>query len=302
MSVVIPSWNAAPVLGPCLDSLERQEVTGGFETIVVNNGSTDETADVLRDHPSARVLSNVLNVGFSAANNQGAAAAEGNVLVFLNSDTEALGTDVLERLATVAEQPDVALVGPRLLNPDGTLQKSCAAYLSLGGAVALMTGLHRLLPERLLPKVAPHRWSHDRSRDVDWVKGAALAIRADLFRDLGGFWPVLYGEETDLAFRARRRGLRVRFEHSARVMHIGNYSLGQRLSDTERAAEVANSEVQFLRSHCGPVRRLAIRTILTAGYASRAVVHALLGRPGRAAVFREMARVLASRPPRTPPP
>lgn len=293
--MVIPSWNAGAVLGRCLVSLKCQEVTGGFETIVVNNGSTDHTADVLRSHPGVRVLSNDQNVGFSMANNQGAEAARGDVLVFLNSDTEVLDEDVLERLAAIAEQPDVGLVGPMLLNVDGTLQPSCAAYLSVSGALALMTGLPRLLPDRLLLQVAPDRWSHDRSRDVDWVKGAAMAIRSDLFRDLGGFWPTLYGEETDLAFRVRGRGLRVRFESSARVMHVGGHSLGQRLSDAERAARVANAEMLFLRTHYGRVRRTAIRAILTVGYGARVALHAALGRRARSAAFWEMARVVASR-------
>jgi hypothetical protein len=295
VSVVIPSWNAAAVLGACLDSVKRQELRGGFETIVIDDGSTDDTTKVLGEHPDLRVISNEECLGFSVACNTGAAVARGEVLVFLNSDTELLTADALERLAQAAGRPDVGLAGPMLVNVDGTLQPSCAAFLTVRTALALMTGLHRLLPDRLLPRVAPHRWSHDRSRDVDWFKGAVVTIRADLFRDLGGFWPSLYGEETDLAFRARERGLRVRFERSARVMHVGDHSLGQRLSDADRAARVVNSEVLFLRTHYRPGRAIAIRAILTAGYASRAALNALLGHRRRAAVFREMTRVVASR-------
>jgi GT2 family glycosyltransferase len=294
VSVVIPSWNAAAVLGACLESVERQELPGGHETIVVDDGSTDHTVDVLREHPAVRVLSNERNAGFSVACNRGAAAARGEVLVFLNSDTELLGTNVLERLAEAAEQPGVGLAGPMLVNVDGTLQPSCGAFPSVGNALALMTGLHRLLPDRALARVAPHRWSHDGPRDVDWVVGAVLAIRADLFRNLGGLWPVLYAEETDLAYRVRARDLRVRFEHTARVMHVGRHSLGQRLSDVARAAEVANAELTFLQTHYGRLRRTAIRVILTAGYVARSGLHHLLGRRVRAAMFREMARVMAS--------
>jgi GT2 family glycosyltransferase len=297
VSVVIPSWDGAAVLGPCLDSVSRQHVTGGIETIVVDDGSTDHTTDLLARYPGIRVLSNAQSVGYSAACNQGAADAHGAVLVFLNSDTELLSGDVLERLAVAAEQPNIGVVGPMLQNPDGTLQPSCAAYLTVTRAVALMTGLHRLLPDRLRARVAPHTWSHDRSRDVDWVKGAALAIRADRFRELGGFWPTLFGEETDLAFRARGRGLRVRFEREARVMHIGGYSIGRRLSDPEREARIAEAELRFLRNHYGRQRRTVIRAVLFAGFAARAAVHGIRGRRDRAAAFRAMARVLVSSAP-----
>jgi GT2 family glycosyltransferase len=297
VSVVIPSWDGAGVLGPCLDSIRRQDVTGATETIVVDDGSTDQTTDLLRDHPDVRVLSNDQSVGYSAACNQGAASARGAVLVFLNSDTELLDRDVLERLAVVAEQPDIGVVGPRLENPDGTLQPSCAAYLTVTRAVALMTGAHRLLPDGLRARMAPHTWSHDRSRDVDWVKGAALAIRADRFRELGGFWPTLFGEETDLAFRARRSGLRVRFEREPRVMHIGGYSIGRQLSEPEREARIARAELLFLRNHYGRNRRAVIRAVLFAGFAARAALHAVLGRRDRAAAFRAMARVLISSAP-----
>ncbi len=294
VSAVIPSWNGAAVLGPCLDSIARQVVAGGLETIVVDDGSTDATPEVLRGHAGVCLLSNDRSVGYSAATNQGAAAARGRVLVLLNSDTELVGSDTIERLATAAETPNIGLVGPMLLNVDGTLQPSCGAHLRVSGALVLMSGLHRLLPDRVRARVTPHTWSHDRSRDVDWVKGAAMAIRADLFRELGGLWPALFGEETDLAFRVRKQGLRIRFERTARVVHRGGYSLDQKLSEAERAVRVADSQKLLLVTHYGRLRRVTIRGILLAGYGARAVIHSLLGRRSRAVVFREMARVMAS--------
>ena len=144
------SWNAGPVLGRCLESLERQRVTGGFETIVVDNASTDNTVDVLGVHAHAvRVITNDENVGFSAGSNQGATAARAPVLFFLNSDTELLGPDVLERLADAVEEPTVAIAGPLLVNPDGSLQPSCVGHPSVTLALLIGSGLHRLLPDRL---------------------------------------------------------------------------------------------------------------------------------------------------------
>ncbi len=295
VSVIVPSWNAASVLGPCLESLARQEVAGGFETIVVDNGSTDETAAVLGRHADdVRVIANERNEGFSAANNQAARVARGAILFFLNSDTELLSEEVLERLARAVERPGIGIAGPLLLNPDGSLQPSCAAHPTVARALLVAAGIHRLLPDRLVARAAPEHWSHDRPIETDWVKGAAMAVRAELFRQLGGFWPTLYAEEQELAFRARQRGLRVRFESSARVMHVGNHSLGQRLTDEQRAAHVGHAELLFLRTHYRAPRALAIRAVVGTGYAGRAVAHAALGRRERAGVYRALARAYAA--------
>jgi GT2 family glycosyltransferase len=291
VSVIIATWNAADVLGPCLDSLERQQVAGGFETIVVDNASTDSTQELLERYGErVRVITNDHNVRYAGGNNQAARTARGSVLLFLNSDTELRETDVLERLALAAEDPTVGIAGPMLVNPDGTLQPSCGAHPSIRRALLVGIGAHRLLPDPALARLAPDHWSHERSSDTDWVMGAAIAIRAEVFRELGGFWETMYAEEQDLAHRAQDRGLRVRFERSASVMHIGNHSLAQQWSDAERAARVASAELAFLQAHYGRTRAAVIRVVTGAAYAGRALALTLLRRPGRARVYRAMAR------------
>jgi GT2 family glycosyltransferase len=292
LSVIIATWNAADVLGACLDSVERQAVAGGAETIVVDNASTDSTQELLRNYEArVRVILNDVNARYAGANNQAAELAQGEILFFLNSDAELRGTDVLERLADALEDREVAIAGPLLVNPDGSLQPSCGAHPGLGRALLVGVGAHRLLPDSVRARIAPDHWSHDRSADTDWVMGAALAIRADLFRELGGFWETTYAEEQDLAYRAQERGLRVRFEHSASVMHIGNHSLAQQWSDAVRAARVAQAELAFLKAHYGRARAAAIRAVTGTAYAGRALAFRLLGRRPRARVYAAMARV-----------
>ena len=154
-------------------------------------------------------------------------------------------------------------------------------------------GLHRVLPDRMRARLLPQFWSHSEPLDTDWLMGAALAVRADVFHELGGFWPTLYNEETDLAYRARQRGLRVRFESRARVMHIGNHSLSQRLDDGARAKRSAEAELAFLQAHYGRSRRAAIRAVGVLTYGTRALAHTLLGRRSRATVYRAMTSVYA---------
>jgi GT2 family glycosyltransferase len=296
VSVIIPSWNSGEVLGPCLDSLARQEVAGGFETIVVDNGSTDETDAVLSRHAERiRVIRSDHNIGYAGGNNKAAATALGHVLFLLNSDTELLEPNVLTVLAEAAEEPGVGLVGPKLLNPDGTLQPCCAGHPTILRSLVVSAGLHRVLPDAVLRWAAPEFWSHDRSIDTGWLLGAALAIRADLYRELGGLWTTEYAEDEDLAYRVQQRGLSVRFVEPARVMHIGNFTLGQHRTDAQRAAHVAAAELAFLRTYYSRPRAAAIRAIVWCGYAGRAAVHRLLGRAPRAAVFRAMAQVYRQR-------
>jgi GT2 family glycosyltransferase len=290
VSVIVVTWNSGDVLGSCLDSLERQQVDGGFETIVVDNASTDTTQELLRSHGRhVRVITNNHNVRYAGANNQAAQVARGDVLFFLNSDTELRGTDVLERIASTAEDPSVGIAGPMLVNPDGTLQPSCGRHPSIVRALVVGIGAHRLLPDSALARIAPDHWSHDRSTDTDWVMGAAIAVRADVFRELGGFWETMYAEEQDLAYRAQECGLRVRFERSATVMHIGNHALAQLWSDADRAAQVARAELAFLATHYARARAAAIRVITGIAYSVRFLILARLGRSGRAAVYRAMA-------------
>jgi GT2 family glycosyltransferase len=187
-----------------------------------------------------------------------------------------------------------------LLNPDGSLQASCAAFPSAALSLLIGSGLHRLAPDRMLARVAPQFWSHDRAIDTDWLMGAALSMRAGVFHELGGFWPIMYCEDQDLAYRVRRRGLRVRFDPSVRTVHVGNHAAAQRWSSVERAKRVARAELSFLRTHYLRPRVAAIRAIAGAAYAGRAIVHAALGRKHPAAVYGAMARVYLRRS--APPP
>jgi N-acetylglucosaminyl-diphospho-decaprenol L-rhamnosyltransferase len=295
-SVIVVTWNAADVLDRCLASVRAQRPDGGLETIVVDNASTDGTDAVLARHADhVRVIRNDRNLGFSLGNNQGAADASGEVLHFLNSDTELLEPDALERLAGEVLARGVGLAGPRLENPDGTLQPSVRVHPTVLRALLVAAGVSRFLPNPLVAGVLPEDWSHDESREVDWVVGAALSVRADLFRDVGGFWPIQYAEEQDLAREIQRRGYGVRFVHDVRIMHVENVSNEQRWSSPERAGRTAEAERAFLSKHYSRGHAAAIRLITAFGHTWRSVILRLLGQHERAAVFGSMARVLLRR-------
>ena len=289
-SVIVVTWNAAEVLDRCLTSVRTQQLTGGSETIVVDNASTDSTAVVLKRHADhIRVIQNSENLGFSEGNNVGARAARGDVLHFLNSDTELLQPSALERLMRELAKPGVGLVGPRLENPDGTLQSSCRAHPTVLRSLLVACGAHRVMPNTLLARVFPAGWSHDEARDVDWVVGAALSVRADAFRYVGGFWPIQYAEEQELARELRATAFRIRFLPDVRVLHIENVSNQQRFPLAERARRTAEAERAFVDKHYSPGRGALIRRITAAGHLARSAILRRLGHADRANVYAAMA-------------
>jgi GT2 family glycosyltransferase len=205
ISVVIVAYNSGPALSRCLDSLAPE----GIEVLVVDNG--DEPPE-LQDRAGVRLLSPGANIGFAAGCNFGAAQASGDVLVFLNPDT-VVAPGALAELARTLEDPTVGIAMPRLRLLDRP------ELLNSGGNVLHLTGLAWAgsygEPAEEIRDV----------RDVTYPTGAAMAIRAGLFRELGGFTEKLfmYQEDLELGWRAHLHGLRVVVTPRADVYHEYEY-------------------------------------------------------------------------------
>jgi N-acetylglucosaminyl-diphospho-decaprenol L-rhamnosyltransferase len=261
VSVVVVSYETRDDLAACLRSLAD---SGGpdLETIVVDNASTDGSADrVARDFPAVRLLRNEHNVGFGAACNRGAAVATAPCLLFLNSDAQ-VTAGAVDALARVLDtQPEVAIVGPRTLNEDGTAQ------VSFGSA---LTPLAEWRQRRLVRGVARRdpdalRIAHARSlvaSEPDWVSGSCLMIRRRAFDAASGFDEgfFLYEEDVDLCVRVRAQGGRVRFEPAATVVHRLGTSMA-RMPDRARA-EYDRSHLRYYRKHNGALATLMLRLLI----------------------------------------
>jgi len=295
VSIVIVTWNAASVLSACLESVAAQQGVDIARVVLVDNASSDGTVELLDGLRAGLpfelvVIANGENRGYGAANNQGASRASGELLVLLNPDTEFVGTDSLARLCRSLDDPAVGLVGPRLINPDGSLQPSCAAIPSVSNALILGTGLHRLVPSDWQARFAPRHWPHDVTTEVGWVGGACMALRSRDFRSIGGFSEAtfMYGEDLELAYCLRLRGYGVLFVSDSVLMHHDDHSADQRWSSAQRAARVARGNLVFLQRHYGPIRRNLIRSIMAATYLVRWCVY-IRREDERAAVCRAMA-------------
>jgi len=244
---VIVSFNTRHHLCSCIASALRE---GASVIVVADNGSDDGSVETIRRlFPSVVVDLDASNPGYGAAANRAIRRCAGDVLL-LNGDT-CLRPGALEALSQyLADHPGAGIVGPRLLSPDGTLQRSCFSFPTplrpplQTDPIAWLTGRIPGLRERSLAS-----WSHDCARVVPWVTGAALAIRRQAFDDLGGFDEsfVLYAEEIDLCYRARQRGWETHFVPAAEIEHVGGSSTRQR-----RAAMLAQgcrSAMHFYRRH-----------------------------------------------------
>ncbi|WP_353691325.1 glycosyltransferase family 2 protein [Streptomyces sp. RG80] len=230
MDVVIVNWNTGHCLRDCLRSIvhtDRSRLTVE-RIVVVDNASTDDSLKALStDGIPLDVLRNPRNRGFAAACNQGATRGRGELLLFLNPDTT-LYHDTLRAVAAFLGTPtarSVGICGGRMLDGRGRPGISCSRFPTLRVFFGKTTGLDRLAPA-LFP---PHHLRPAESGPVDQVIGAFFLLRRTLFERLGGFDEryFLYFEETDLALRARHRGLRSYYLHEARVTHLAGVSSAQ---------------------------------------------------------------------------
>jgi len=261
LSIIIPTLNALRYLPACLGSIRKSDLsTITHEVIVIDNGSSDGTPDFLASHSPIPVTwrSNATNTGFSAACNQGAALASGRTLLFLNPDVE-LDSDCLRLcLEYIRERESVGVLGCRLRFPDGRYQKSAGLMRSFA---------NEFREKRTQRRLRAGDWTRDplavcaEPQRVDWLSAAVMFIRADLFRDLGGFDTgfFAYFEDIDLCVRAAKRGRLVVYYPLARAIHVLGASAGNRA----RANQIYRaSQLRFYEKHHGGLNLLALRVYL----------------------------------------
>jgi N-acetylglucosaminyl-diphospho-decaprenol L-rhamnosyltransferase len=232
IAVAIVNWNTRELLRTCLRGVLAEEPA---KVVVADNGSQDGSVEMVRqDFPSVTLIVSPENPGYGAASNRAISHCEAEYVLLLNSDTE-LRPGALRTLRGYLEGHErVGVVGPRLLNPDGTLQESCFPF-----------------PRPLLPlmKRRSGGFSHDRPGPVPWVVGAALAIRRTAFQSVGGFDESyhMYFEEVDLCYRLRKAGWETHFVPDAGVVHVIGASTQQRRAETLLRTRL--SSLEFFRRH-----------------------------------------------------
>lgn len=277
VSIIIVSFNTADLLADCLQSVYDDPDSEHWQIIVADNASGDDSvAMVLERFPGVHVLALDRNYGFAAANNRGAEVACGDHLLFLNSDT-VVPVGAIGELADYLEAtPDAAIVGARLLSPDGSLQLSARSFPGPLNTFLLYSGLSRLLPG-VRPFGAPYLSyiDHTQVNDVDYVDGACLMMRRATFDRLGGWCEdyFLYAEDADLCFRARQLGASVIYYGPRHITHVGGASAAR--VAVRSTLESHRSTFLFILRHRGRAAFWLTRLLTTLGVLPRLLATAI---------------------------
>jgi len=238
-SFVIINYNTASLTKDCLQSIFRHCQPANWEIIVVDNASQDNSVEILKKEfgNQIKIITNVDNRGFARANNQGATLAQGKYLFFLNSDTR-LTSNILSYLEKIfSNQPAIGILAPQLRTVDGQPQ---------AGAHGRFPSLKQILGDKLLPSKT--LTNQNEILMTDWVSGAALVIRKEIFDRIKG-WDqnfFMYFEDTDLCWQARKIGFSAAIIPNISLIHVGGQSLAK---NQERRRLYYTSQDYFFRKH-----------------------------------------------------
>jgi len=270
VAAVIVNFNARAHLVECVRSLRADGVD---IVVVVDNASSDGSEDALAaSDPDARFLPTGSNLGFGRAANLGVAATDAGHVLILNPDTIVEPGTVKALAAALDADPRLAVVGPRIDNPDGALYPSARRFPKMGDAAG-----HAFLgivwrKNRFTRRYRMLDWDHTSPGTVDWVSGACMLVRRTAFDAVGGFDPAyfMYVEDVDLCWRLGRAGWTVGYEPAGRVVHAVGAS--SQLAPYRMILAHHRSLLRFAdRSITGPERALlpavaaglGIRTLLS---------------------------------------
>lgn len=288
VSIVVVSYNVWADLERCLTALDETS----HEVVVVDSASTDGTPDRVRQRfPAVRLIELAENPGYGGAVNAGIAAAGGEYVLAMNADARPVGDGVARLVEFAEREPGAGVVGPRLLNPDGTLQPSLRAFPTRWRLATEYLFLRWFAPRsRLLNSFYGAGFDHRTSRDADFLTGAVLLLRRQALDEVGVFDTsfFMFSEEVDLCYRMRAAGWRVRFDPDSQFVHVGGASTKAVWAPMYR--EQVRGHLRFLAKHRGLEYAEWTRKMLVWAFRVRSLV--FRGERGR--LTRDTARWLAS--------
>lgn len=254
LSIIIVNWHSARFVLHCIESIRRHQTRLAFEIIVVDNASHDGCERALSEHGEQVIyIQSEKNLGFAKANNLAFAASRGTSLLFLNPDTEILGSAIERLHDTLHQMPAAGAVGPKLLNRDGSLQTSCIqSFPSILNQVLNCEFLRRRTPLSRLWGMAPLYTATQDAAEVEVISGACLMLKRDVFQRVGRFSEdyFMYGEDADLCLKMRKMDLKSYYVPAASVVHYGGSSSGEATSGFS-AMMTRESIWRFLRKWHG---------------------------------------------------
>jgi GT2 family glycosyltransferase len=274
VAVIVATHNARAYIEQCIGTLSETE----HDLIVVDSASSDGTAALIRERfPEVRLLELTENRGYGAALNEGMAISDARYLLLMNGDAWPKRAAIDHLLGFADSQKRAGVVGPKLLNPDGTLQRSVRGFPTLWRLATEYFFLRWFAPRsRALNAFYSAGFDHSSVHDAEFLVGAVLLVRRVVVDEIGAFDTnfFMFNEEVDFCYRARQAGWRVVFYPDAEFVHVGGAST--QLNWPRMYREQLRSHLRFLAKHHGyrqaeQARRLLLgamrlRTLVFRGY------------------------------------
>ena len=297
LSVSVIAYRTPVLLKRCLEALEAERSSVGIDVTVIDNASGDGSADMVADQfPWVRIIRNRQNVGFGAAHNQALRHATGRYWLVLNSDAAPRPGALRVLVDFLQANPRVAVAGPGLRYPDGTVQPSRRRFPTVATLFVESTQIQRFIPRNpVLQRYYLADRSDDEPQDVDWLVGACLCVRAAAAAEVGLFDEsfFMYSEELDWCRRFRAAGWRVAYVPSAEVVHLEGGS--SRLDLVARDRMFQASKLRYAAKWHGRWVAHALRAYLVLEYVARGMEEGLkLALGSRVPERRARLRVIGS--------
>ena len=222
-SIIIVTWNSKGFIRNCLDSIFLSQGNFSNEVIVVDNNSSDETAKIVEQlYPQVNLIQNRKNLGYAKANNQGIQEAGGDYILLLNPDTQVFEGSLSLMYEFLEENPSIGALGPKLLNPDKTVQASCREFPTFSTLIWEFSGLSRLFPRsRVFGRWRMGYFGFDRQIETDQPMASCLMLRRAALEDVGIFDEnfAMFFNDVDLCYRIKKGGWKIYFCPEAKVIH-----------------------------------------------------------------------------------
>jgi len=255
MSIVLVCWNNKDYLDPCLKSLYEGGLKSSFDVVVVDNGSTDGSQQMLAEkYPDVKIIQNEGNVGLGKASNQGIEATNGRHVLLFNNDTLVDGPSLDVLVEYLDAHPEAGATAGRLLNPDGSFQSGFAPFSTLLEEFLIVTHIGELL--------WPGYPSHGDSTEIKttgWMSSACLLVRRAALDQVGLLDEsyFIYGDEADLQYRLNKAGWKVVFLPNSSTIHFG----GRSMDRWKRRKMVYRGKMMFYKKNYGFVSTLLLRLL-----------------------------------------
>lgn len=256
VTAIVVNYNTCNLLRPCIDALRSSVGDLNMQTVVVDNASRDNSADVLRTNfADCDLLFNKQNIGFGRANNQALAIAKGRYVLLLNTDAFVAPDTLARTVRYLDENPRCGLLGARLEGRDGVLQPSCRYFPTPWNEFLMSTGLARFFPR--VRMVDDMTWDHASVRECDWVPGCYYLVRRSVVDEVGLFDPrfFLYYEEVDHCRAVKAAGWSVACYPHTTVVHIGGESAKSDSAITDAGRQISALQIEsallYYRKHHG---------------------------------------------------